>query len=289
VLYLADRDALVDQPKRKDFSVAFGDGPLWRVSGGVNRSREIYFVTYQALTGGADENELFRGYPLDFFDVVIVDECHRGSAAENSSWRRILDHFSGAVQIGLTATPKRGDTVDTYNYFGEPEFTYSLREGIADGYLAPYRVRRVMLSPDTEGWEPEPGELDRFGQEIPEGRYGTRDYERVIRLLMRTDLVARYLTGILQDDPTARTVIFRVDQQHADDIRRAMVNANPGRVSDDPEWVVRIVGEEEEKARLLEDFCDPERISPVVATTSRLLSTADRHRGSEVRASAIAG
>ncbi|KGN33901.1 DEAD/DEAH box helicase [Knoellia sinensis KCTC 19936] len=273
VLYLADRDALVEQPRRKDFTVAFGADPLWRVAGGANRSREIYFATYQALAGGDDEGKLFRDYPSDFFDVVIVDECHRGSAAENSSWRQILEHFDSAVQVGLTATPKQGDTVDTFRYFGEPVFTYSLRQGIEDGFLAPYRVRRVLLSPDTEGWEPDPGQLDRFGREIPEGRYSTRDFERVVRLLMRTDLVASFLSRILRRDPTARMIIFCVDQQHADDMRRAMVNANPTLVAADPEWVVRIVGAEGEKVRLLEAFSDPERTSPVVATTSRLLST----------------
>ena len=152
-------------------------------------------------------------------------------------------------------------------------FTYSLRQGIQDGYLAPYRVRRVILSPDADGWEPEPGQMDRFGREIPEGRYSTRDYERVVRLLMRTDLAARHLTRILRRDPTARTIIFCVDQQHADDMRRALVNANSDLVAEDAEWVVRIVGDEGEKARLLENFSDPTRVSPVVATTSRLLST----------------
>lgn len=273
VLYLADREALLEQPKRKDFSAAFGNGPLWRVAGGASRAREIYFATYQALSGGGEEAELFRDYPTDFFDVVIVDECHRGSASENSSWRRVLEHFDSAVQIGLTATPKQDETVDTYGYFGEPVFTYSLRQGIEDGYLAPYRVRRVMLNPDTDGWEPEPGQRDRFGREIPEGRYSTRDFERVVRLLMRTDLAADYLSRILHPDPTAKMIVFCVDQQHADDMRTALVRANPQRVADDPEWVVRIVGEEGEKARLLENFTDVDRSSPVVATTSRLLST----------------
>lgn len=273
VLYLADRDALLKQPKDKDFTVAFGSDPLWRVSGEVNRSREIYFASYQSLTGRGDEEDLFREYRPDFFDLVIVDECHRGSAAENSSWRRVLEHFAPAVQLGLTATPKQDDTVDTYRYFGEPLFTYSLRQGIEDGFLAPYRVRRVVLSADADGWEPEPGQVDRFGREIPEGRYTTRDFERVVRLLMRTDLAARYLSKHLRRDPAARTMVFCVDQAHAEDMRRALVAANPDLVAADPEWVVRIVGAEEEKVRLLEAFCDPESASPVVATTSRLLST----------------
>ena len=273
VLYLADRDELVDAPQRKDFTIAFGQGPLRRVSGEADRRREIYFATYQALAMGDDADVLFRDYPTDFFDLVIVDECHRGSASENSSWRRILDHFEPAVQLGLTATPKQDDTVDTYGYFGEPVFTYSLRRGIEDGYLAPYRVRRVTLSPDADGWEPDPGQVDRFGRDIPEGRYSTRDFERTVRLLARTDLAADYISRILRADPGARTVVFCYDQQHATDMRVALVNANPDLVAADPEWVVRIVGDEEEKKRLLQAFCDPDRNSPVVATTSRLLST----------------
>ena len=271
VLYLADRDALVADPMRKDFTQAFGPEPLLRVGGAVNLNREVYFATYQSLVQG-DEDRLDE-YRPDFFDLVIVDECHRGSASENSSWRRILEHFDSAIQLGLTATPKQDHTVDTYRYFGEPVFTYSLRQGIEDGFLAPYRVRRVTLSPDADGWEPTPGQRDRFGREIPEGVYGTRDFERVLRLLARTDLAAAYLSRLLLADPTARTMVFCVDTQHAEDMRQALVNANPELVAADPEWVVRIVGEEGEKARLLEAFCDPHQSSPVVATTSRLLST----------------
>lgn len=271
VLYLADRDALVADPMRKDFAQAFGGEPLFRVGGAANLNREVYFATYQSLVQG-DEDRLDE-YRPDFFDLVIVDECHRGSASENSSWRRILDHFDAAIQLGLTATPKQDDTVDTYRYFGEPVFTYSLRQGIEDGYLAPYRVRRVTLSPDADGWEPTPGQRDRFGREIPEGVYGTRDFERVLRLLARTDLAAGYLSRLLRADPTARTMVFCVDTQHADEMRQALVDANPDLVADDPEWVVRIVGVEGEKQRLLEAFCDPHQTSPVVATTSRLLST----------------
>lgn len=271
ILYLADRDILVGGPMGKDFTAAFGSEPLFRVAGAVNLNREVYFATYQSLVQG-DEDRLDE-YRPDFFDLVIVDECHRGSASENSSWRRILEHFDSAIQLGLTATPKQDDTVDTYRYFGEPVFTYSLRQGIEDGYLAPYRVRRVTLSPDADGWEPTPGQRDRFGREIPKGVYGTRDFERVLRLLARTDLAAAYLSRLLRSDPTARTMVFCVDTQHAEDMRQALVNANPDLVADDPEWVVRIVGEEGEKKRLLGAFCDPHQSSPVVATTSRLLST----------------
>lgn len=273
VLYLADRTTLVDQPQNKDFSVAFGGDPLWRVAGGANRSREIYFATYQAMAGGGDETELYRDYPTDFFDLVIVDECHRGSASENSSWRAILEHFAPAVQVGLTATPKQDDTVDTYRYFGDPVFSYSLRQGIEDGYLAPYRVRRVLLSPDADGWQPDPGEQDLFGRDIPQGTYTTRDFERVLRLLKRTEVAARYLSRFLRKDPTARMIVFCVNQEHADEMRRQLGNLNSDLMARDPEWVVRIVGAEEEKKRLLENFQDPDSSSPVVATTSRLLST----------------
>ena len=276
VLYLADLDVLLKQPMGKDFRGAFGAQPLHRVKGSKNTSREIFFASYQALTGfGTTEDatdELFQNYPRDFFDLVIVDEAHRGSARAGSSWRRILEHFSSAVQLGLTATPKRDGSVDTYAYFGNPVFEYTLRQGIEDGYLAPYRVRRVLLSPDVEGWEPDPGELDKFGRDIPEGTYTTRDFERVVSLLKRTDLAAWHLSKILRANP-GRAMVFCLDQQHAEDMRRAMVKANPDLVRADHEWVVRIVGSEQEKARLLDDYTDPDTASPVVATTSRLLST----------------
>lgn len=273
VLFLADLDALLKQPMRKDFKPAFGDDPVHRVKGGLNMSREIYFASYQAMTGPGDVDALFDDYPEDFFDLVIVDECHRGSATEGSTWRRVLDHFSTAIQLGLTATPKRDSHVDSYAYFGAPVFEYSLRRGIEDGFLAPFRVRRVVLSPDAEGWIPDQNQLDRFGREVPEGVYGTRDFERVVSLLVRTELAATHLSTILRKDPTARAMVFCVDQQHAEDMRRALIAANPDLVARDPEWVARIVGAEPEKARLLEEFTDPESDSPVVATTSRLLST----------------
>ncbi|MDN5861807.1 MAG: hypothetical protein L0H84_24675 [Pseudonocardia sp.] len=183
-----------------------------------------------------------------------------------------LDHVAGAVQLGLTATPKRDSHVDSYAYFGAPVFEYSLRHGIQDGFLAPFRVRRAVLSPDADGWVPDHGQLDRFGREIPDGIYSTRDFERIVSLLVRTELAAAHLSAILRKDPTARAMVFCVDQQHAEDMRRALIDANPDLIADDPEWVARIVGSEPEKDRLLEAFTDPESSSPVVATTSRLLS-----------------
>lgn len=272
VLYLADRDQLLSQPMRKDFIPAFSADLLNRVRGGIDTSREIYFATYQALAAGGDRESLFEAFRPDFFDLVIVDECHRGSADENSAWRAVLDYFASAVQLGLTATP-RSDRVNSYEYFGNPVYRYSLRQGIEDGFLAPYRVRRVVLSPDAEGWEPAPGEVDRMGREVPEGVYTTRDFERVVSLLARTQLAARHLSGILRQDPTARCMVFCVDTEHADEMRRALIAENPDLVAADPEWVVRIVGVEVEKERLLADFTDPDKASPIVATTSRLLST----------------
>jgi len=272
VLYLADRDQLLTQPMKNDFIPAFGGDVLKRVLGKADTSRELYFATYQALSGGDVNALLFENFRADFFDLVIVDECHRGSASEDSAWRSVLDYFSSAVQLGLTATP-RSDKVNSYEYFGNPIFKYSLRQGIEDGFLAPYRVRRVVLSPDADGWEPTPGQLDRYGSSIPEGVYSTRDFERVVSLLARTTLAAQHLSGILRKDPGARCMVFCVDTEHADDMRRALISANPDLVAANPEWVVRIVGVEGEKQRLLEEFCDPDSASPVVATTSRLLST----------------
>jgi len=273
LLYVADMDVLLTQPMSKDFAPAFTAEALARVRGGAPMGREIYFASYQALTGGGDEEELFREYPSDFFDLLIVDECHRGSASPTSSWRSVLEHFAPAVQLGLTATPKRDTNVDTYDYFGNPIFEYSLRQGIEDGFLAPYRVRRVVLSPDADTWSPEPGQLDILGADIPEGVYSTRDFERTVSLLARTTLAARHLSGILRVNPRARAMVFCVDQEHAEQMRSALAEANPDLVAEDPEWVVRIVGSEGERVRLLEAFCDPESPSPVVATTSKMLST----------------
>ena len=272
VLYLADRDQLLSQPMRKDFTPAFGGELLNRVRGGVDTSREIYFATYQALAAGGDRDSLFEAFRPDFFDLVIVDECHRGSAEENSAWRAVLDYFADAVQLGLTATP-RSDRVNSYDYFGNPVYRYTLRQGIEDGFLAPYRVRRVMLSPDAEGWVPAPGLLDRLGREVPEGVYSTRDFERVVALLARTQLAARHLSGILRRDPTARCIVFCVDTEHAARMRQALVNENADLCQENERYVMRITGNDAEGCAELGNFIDPESKYPVIVTTSRLLST----------------
>jgi len=274
VLYLADRDTLIEQPLKNDFKPVFEDA-VHRILGESTTSRSIYFATYQALHDGTASPRFRRDYPPDYFDLIIVDECHRGSARDESAWRDILEYFAPATQLGLTATPKRDVNVDTYRYFGNPIYTYSLRQGINDGYLAPYRVRRVVLSPDAHGWRPDPGQLDRFGREIPDKWYQTKHFERVVSLLTRTDVAARYLTDRLRaTDRMAKMVIFCVDSEHAADMRQAMTNANADIGRQHADYVVRIVAEEHRWGRAqLERFQDEETSTPVVVTTARLLST----------------
>ena len=276
VLYLADRNILVDQPIEREFVPAFGEGPIWKLRGEARAGREIYFALYQSLAdSGADPNGIFRDFAADFFDLIIVDECHRGSASAVSAWRAILDHFASATQVGMTATPKRDDTIDSYEYFGDPVFEYSLAQGIDDGFLAPYRVRRVVLSPDALGFAPDQGQLDLFGREIPEGLYTTRDFERVVSLLTRTQAAARHLTEHLKStDRMAKTIVFCVDQEHADQMRRALHNANSDLTGQHPDYVVRITSDEGDIGRgFLSDFADTQKDTPVIATTSQLLST----------------
>lgn len=276
ILYLADRNVLVDQPMEREFVPAFGEGPIWKLRGEAKPGREIYFALYQALAdSGDDPNGIFRDFEPDFFDLVIVDECHRGSARAESSWRAILDHFAPAAQLGMTATPKRDETVDSYDYFGDPIFEYSLAQGIEDGFLAPYRVRRVVLSPDAHGFAPNQGQLDLFGKEIPDGLYTTPDFERVVSLLTRTEAAAKHLTEYLKrTDRMAKTIVFCVDQEHADQMRRALHNANADLTKQHPNYVVRIVSDEGEIGKgHLSDFADTEKDVPVIATTSEMLST----------------
>jgi type I restriction enzyme, R subunit len=274
ILYLADRNILVDQPISREFKPVFGDA-IWKVKGEAKTGREVYFALYQSLADSGDQLGVFRDYPEDYFDLVIVDECHRGSARDESNWRSILAHFSSAVQLGMTATPFREENRDTYRYFGDPVFTYSLSQGIEDGFLAPYRVRRVVLSPDAAGWSPTPGQLDRFGREIPEGVYETKHFERVVSLLVRTDEAAKHLTEYLKrTDSMAKTIVFCVDSEHAGQMRQSLNNANSDLARQYPNYAVRIVSDEGDVGRQhLGDFADPERETPVIATTSQLLST----------------
>ena len=276
ILYLTDRNILIEQPRLGYFVPAFGEGPIWTLRGEAKAGREIYFALYQALAeGGREPGGIFRRFAPGFFDLVIVDECHRGSAKAESSWRAILDHFSEATQLGMTATPKREETVNSYEYFGDPLFEYSLAQGIEDGFLAPYRVRRVVLSSDALGWTPDQGQLDLFGKEIPDGLYTTRHFERVVSLLSRTEAAAKHLTEYLhRTDRWAKTIVFCVDQEHADQMRRALHNANADLARQHPNYVVRIVSDEGDLGKgYLSDFADTEKDTPVIATTSQLLST----------------
>lgn len=279
VLYLADRDVLVKDPLNKTFVQAFPDQSAMRVSRANRRhSPDLYFATYQVFDSelphadSTDESSALLAYPSDFFDLVIVDECHRGSAREDSAWRGILDHFASSTQLGMTATPVNKGAADTFDYFGNPVYQYSLREGIEDGFLAPYTIRRVILNADADGIEIAAGMVDTSGQELPEGTYTTRDFERKLSLPDRTRAMARVIDRVIGDSDD-RAIVFCVDGQHALDMVRYLRELRPERTVAEPEWVVRIMSAERDKVRLLEEFTDPERTNPQIAVSSRLLST----------------
>ncbi|MGD9881641.1 MAG: EcoAI/FtnUII family type I restriction enzme subunit R [Reyranella sp.] len=274
ILFLADRNILIDDPKDKDFS-PFGDARHKIESGEIIKSREMYFAIYQALAEDERREGLFRDYPPDFFDLIIVDECHRGSARDDSSWRVILEHFKPAYQLGMTATPLRQESRDTYLYFGNPIYQYSLRQGIDDGFLAPYRVHRIVTQWDAAGWRPSRSDLDRFGRAIPDDEYQTKDFERVVALRARTQAIARHLTDFLKSsDRFAKTIVFCVDQEHASEIREALVNLNADLLTQYPDYVCRVTADEGAIGRgHLSNFQDLEKKTPVILTSSQLLTT----------------
>ena len=274
ILYLADRNILIDDPKDKEFAV-FGDA-RWKIENGeAVKSRDLYFATYQSLARDERRPGLYKEYAPDFFDLIIVDECHRGSSRDDSSWREILEWFEPAFQLGLTATPLREESRDTYAYFGNAIYEYSLKQGIEDGFLAPYRVHRVITTFDAAGWRPSKGQLDRFGKEIPDGEYNTRDFERVVSLRARTDAVAKHLTDYLKrTNRMAKTIVFCVDQEHADEMRRALANLNADLVQRYPNYVCRVTAFEGDIGRgHLSRFQELETEAPVILTTSQLLTT----------------
>jgi type I restriction enzyme R subunit len=274
ILYLADRNILIDDPKDKTFT-PFGDA-RWKIENGdAIKSREMYFAIYQSLAKDERRPGLFREYQPDFFDLIIVDECHRGSARDESNWREILEYFKPAYQLGMTATPLRDDNRDTYAYFGDPIYTYSLRQGIEDGFLAPYRVHRIVTDVDAAGWRPSQGEKDRFGHEIPDGEYLTKDFERVIALRARTEAIAGHLAEFMRNtDRFAKTIVFCVDQEHADDMRRALNNLNSDLAAKNSDYVCRVTSDEGQIGiGHLSRFQELESITPVILTTSKLLST----------------
>jgi type I restriction enzyme R subunit len=274
ILYLADRNILIDDPMAKTFA-PFGDA-RWKIEGGrVVQSREMYFSTYQSIARDVNRPGLYREYAPDFFDLVVIDECHRGSARDDSNWREILDYYQPAIQLGMTATPRRQDNADTYNYFGDPIYTYSLRQGIADGFLAPYRVHRIVTTWDAVGWRPSQGDVDRFGREIPDEEYQTSDFERRVSLRARTQTVARHLSEYMRrTDRFAKTIVFCVDQEHANEMQRELGNLNADLVRDNPDYVCQVTSNQGDVGLgHLSHFQDLERRTPVILTTSQLLTT----------------
>ena len=288
VLFLADRNVLVDQTRSNDFrpfgaamaKLSTSAGTIERdydssESYRVDTAYEIYLGLYQSLTGPEERQKVFRKLSPRFFDLIVVDECHRGSAAEDSAWREILEYFSSATQIGLTATPKETEYVSNIHYFGEPVYSYSLKQGIQDGFLAPYKVIKVHIDRDVEGYRPQKGQLDRYGNEVEDRIYNTRDFDRNLVLDDRTQLVARKITEFLKEsgDRFQKTIVFCVDREHASRMRQALVNENADLVHQNPRYVMRITGGDAEGQAQLDNFIDPESRYPVLVTTSRLLST----------------
>ena len=273
ILFLADRNILVDQTRNNDFQ-PFGTA-MNKVKGRVvDPAYEIHLALYQALTGPEEFQKAYKQVDRDFFDLIVIDECHRGSAADDSAWREILEYFSSATQIGLTATPKETEEVSNMDYFGDPVYTYSLREGIEDGFLAPYKVIRVDLDIDALGWRPEDGQVDNKGELIDNRVYNSKDFDRTIVIDERTDLVAKTISSYLKrTDPMAKTIIFCNDIDHAERMRRAIINHNPEQVKKNDKYVMKITGDDEVGKGQLDNFINPKKPYPVIATTSELMTT----------------
>ena len=272
VLYLADRNILIDQTKDGDFK------PLQKVTTKVEHrkldpSYEVYFALYQQLVG-EDGEEIFRAFDRSFFDLIIVDECHRGSASKDSAWRKILEYFDSAIQVGMTATPKETENISNIDYFGEPAYTYSLKQGIEDGFLAPYKVVRPKLNVDVYGYRPVAGTVDDRGQVIEDRVYEKYDFDRDMVIKERTEEVARKVTQFLKEtDRYSKTIVFCVDVDHAERMRQALVNENSDIVAEHPNYVMRITGDSKEGKDQLDVFIDPDEAYPTVVTTSKLLTT----------------
>ncbi|MEX2579936.1 MAG: DEAD/DEAH box helicase family protein [Verrucomicrobiales bacterium] len=297
ILYLADRNILIDQTMVNDFrpfgeamaklsakakTISRDDGSEERIGGTIDRKHrridtayEIYLGLYQSLTGPEESDKIYREFSEDFFDLIVIDECHRGSAAEDSVWREILDHFSAATHIGMTATPKETKYVSNIHYFGDPVYTYSLKQGIDDGFLAPYKVVKVHIDKDVEGYRPEKGKKDADGELIEDRLYNQKDFDRNIVLDDRTKLVAKKVSEYIREsgDPYQKTIVFCVDTEHALRMRKAFVDENEKLVQENSRYVMRITGDDKEGVDQLDNFIDPESRYPVIVTTSRLLST----------------
>ena len=273
IVFLADRNILVDQTRINDFK-PFGGAMTKITNRKVDKSYEIYLSLYQAVTGTEEEMNIYKQFSPDFFDLIIVDECHRGSAAEDSAWRQILEYFESATQIGMTATPRETQYISNIDYFGKPVFTYSLKQGIEDGFLAPYKVIRIDIDKDLTGWRPEEGKRDKYGKLIEGRTYNQRDFDRTLVLEKRTELVAKRVTEFLKKtDRFAKTIIFCEDIDHAERMRQALVNENSDLVAVNDKYIMRITGDEPLGKAELDNFIDPESRYPVVVTTSKLLTT----------------
>ena len=273
ILFLADRNILVDQTKNNDFK-PFGAAMTKISKRQIDKSYEIYLSLYQAVTGTDEEQNIYKQFSPDFFDLIVIDECHRGSAAEDSAWREILAYFSSATHIGLTATPKETKEVSSITYFGDPVYSYSLKQGIEDGFLAPYKVIRIDIDRDLQGWRPSTGQVDKRGQVIEDRIYNQSDMDRTLVLEKRTELVAKKITEFLTaTDLFAKTIVFCDDIDHAERMRQALVNLNPERVKENRKYVMRITGDEQEGKAELDNFINPEERYPVIATTSKLMTT----------------
>lgn len=273
ILFLADRNILVDQARVNDFKPF--ESAMTKISKRqIDKSYEIYLSLYQAVTGNEEDRNIYKQFSPDFFDLVVVDECHRGSADADSAWREVLEYFSSATQIGMTATPKETKDVSNIDYFGDPVYTYSLRQGIEDGFLAPYRVIRIDIDKDLEGWRPTKGKLDKYGKLIEDRVYNQRDFDRTLVLEKRTELVAKKVSEFLKlTDRFDKTILFCENIDHAERMRRALVNENADLVSRNSKYIMRITGDNAIGKIELDSFIDPECRYPVIVTTSRLLST----------------
>ncbi|HGX0144217.1 TPA: EcoAI/FtnUII family type I restriction enzme subunit R [Escherichia coli] len=273
ILFLADRNILVDQTKNNDFQ-PFGTA-MTKVSGRtIDPAYEIHLALYQAITGPEEDQKAFKQVAPEFFDLIVIDECHRGSASEDSAWREILDYFSSATQIGLTATPKETHEVSSTDYFGDPVYVYSLKEGIEDGFLAPYKVVRVDIDVDLQGWRPTKGQTDLNGEVIDDRIYNQKYFDRTMVIDERTELVARTITDYLKrTNPMDKTIVFCNDIDHAERMRRALVNLNPEQVKKNDKYVMKITGDDEIGKAQLDNFINPKKPYPVIATTSELMTT----------------
>ncbi|EBI9750311.1 DEAD/DEAH box helicase family protein [Salmonella enterica] len=272
ILFLADRNVLVDQTRLDDFQ-PFGSAMTKITGRTLDPAFEIHLALYQALTGNEEHQKAFKQVSPDFFDLIIIDECHRGSASEDSAWREILDYFSSATQIGMTATPKETHEVSNSDYFGDPIYTYSLKEGIEDGFLAPYKVVRVDIDVDLQGWRPVRGQSDLNGELIDDRIYNQKDFDRTMVIDERTELVAKTITDYLKrTNPMDKTIVFCEDIPHAERMRRALINLNPEMVKRNDKYVMKITGDDEEGKGQLQNFSDKKEW-PVIVTTSELMTT----------------